>query len=689
MGCEMIDGIRDINIIDEDTDRRMSSDIEIFKGTEYYDRFLMLYSLARDIRVDYVFNDSEIFHSIRPLPESFQNSYVADDFCGSVLDKVLSGSHNSDVPNFQIIPSVIVYKYCLINGIQDSLNKEWTPFSTVSSRKASDTFDALIDSRKLYLDMLKKAKKGSFSHLGKSIQDILSKIMSIPDEIKKYLSQRASAMVFSVFDSYLSHLDEVSGQPVKAMIDEFIIETGEFSYIPWIAAFEAGLREDIYDVVRNRIQAHRAYLPVAEILMRPEITSRIDNKEPIADIVATTLHMTKFELQTILKMHAENRDMESYDKFLLSTFESGTPIHKIKAISDYNLQLTGEKDGPRRIKQDVVMTFQGVPQAIITDRDLADTMISFMKYIMNTSVQFIVHNVKTDDVIPDQIRSIFADGIFSSLRFCADNAVRVAEGSLEFLNARRVIQKAITGNRSLPKLVSDIRYCHEFMAAIEEIWSETDDMAAVSWVALTKTWTSGDGRFSVVPLTTAGSLVKEGLEMRHCVGGYADQCRSGRSHIYSVRVDGKRAGTLEMGLDGATFSKLVFCQFKGFANSRPDGPAQQAVREFHQAITSKAVKLNITGIRKQAEARPRLRPAEDTPADLDKQFRSACNAWEIYRRTLLPKERETSLPEWLAKTGIRSEIEKLFFLRYAEYLESEKRNALKNCGPVGKLVHEP
>ncbi len=66
------------------------------------------------------------------------------------------------------------------------------------------------------------------------------------------------------------------------------------------------------------------------------------------------------------------------------------------------------------------------------------------------------------------------------------------------------------------------------------------------WPALCPTLTSPKG-VQLVPLTTSAELAEEGRAMHHCVGGYAAQCLSGQSHIFSVRTSkGVRLSTLQL-----------------------------------------------------------------------------------------------------------------------------------------------
>lgn len=53
--------------------------------------------------------------------------------------------------------------------------------------------------------------------------------------------------------------------------------------------------------------------------------------------------------------------------------------------------------------------------------------------------------------------------------------------------------------------------------------------------------------YEIVPLTSPQELNEEGAAMHHCVGSYARNVRGGHCYIYSVRKDGNRLATLELG----------------------------------------------------------------------------------------------------------------------------------------------
>jgi hypothetical protein len=55
-----------------------------------------------------------------------------------------------------------------------------------------------------------------------------------------------------------------------------------------------------------------------------------------------------------------------------------------------------------------------------------------------------------------------------------------------------------------------------------------------------------EGKFEIVPLTSAIDLHHEGVAMHHCAGTYGPGVRAGAVYVYSVRRDGERVATASL-----------------------------------------------------------------------------------------------------------------------------------------------
>lgn len=93
----------------------------------------------------------------------------------------------------------------------------------------------------------------------------------------------------------------------------------------------------------------------------------------------------------------------------------------------------------------------------------------------------------------------------------------------------------------------------------------------VTWISALEETCIADIRF--IPLTSKHALMREGHEMRHCIGSYAADCIAGRYRAFSViGTDGARA-TLGMAVDGG---KVIFDQIRGDRNAPVSKAAQKA-----------------------------------------------------------------------------------------------------------------
>lgn len=89
------------------------------------------------------------------------------------------------------------------------------------------------------------------------------------------------------------------------------------------------------------------------------------------------------------------------------------------------------------------------------------------------------------------------------------------------------------------------------------------DLLPVAWARRGWDWTlvEGEHEWTIRELGTSRELAAESLSMHHCVGSYAHRCIAGLSAIFSARLDGVRAFTIE--IEPAT-RRVV--QARGLAN---------------------------------------------------------------------------------------------------------------------------
>jgi hypothetical protein len=196
----------------------------------------------------------------------------------------------------------------------------------------------------------------------------------------------------------------------------------------------------------------------------------------------------------------------------------------------------------------------------------------------------------------DQVRNEFA------------NAVRDTDYPYD---VRRIPDAQSTGAK-VPLTRTDVIKCWQgvsrdfLLAALSEKWSLNNIIAASKswhkvvgnssfkevfsmWSALCPTLTAPNG-VQLVPLTTSAELAEEGRVMRHCVGGYAQQCLSGGSHIFSVRdAKGLRLSTLQLVQRDRSVS---VGQNFAFANGRASNLAVEAGCWLNAQINSGEIRID-------------------------------------------------------------------------------------------------
>jgi hypothetical protein len=128
--------------------------------------------------------------------------------------------------------------------------------------------------------------------------------------------------------------------------------------------------------------------------------------------------------------------------------------------------------------------------------------------------------------------------------------------------------------------------------------------AAGTWYPLCDSVKVTDDAF-VVPVISKDGLVHEGKELQHCVGGgsYATACLEGRTHILSIKHNGRALATAEVRESGEKSASikvpnssqhLKLVQFKGMGNSEPSALAKTIWEDFGKLVESGKVTINFS-----------------------------------------------------------------------------------------------
>lgn len=76
------------------------------------------------------------------------------------------------------------------------------------------------------------------------------------------------------------------------------------------------------------------------------------------------------------------------------------------------------------------------------------------------------------------------------------------------------------------------------------------------------------GSVEIEEITTGEGLYEEGEAMSHCVASYAEHCEKGRSRIFSARIGGVRAATVELGAEDARGERIEEVDLEKAAGAR-------------------------------------------------------------------------------------------------------------------------
>lgn len=131
-----------------------------------------------------------------------------------------------------------------------------------------------------------------------------------------------------------------------------------------------------------------------------------------------------------------------------------------------------------------------------------------------------------------------------------------------------------------------------------------DDAAALSvlrWPALMPELELAGRR--LLPLCSAAELKEEGRRLRHCVGGYSEQCLFRSVHIVSIRDRLGPRSTVELELvrQGAIW-KIEVRQHRGEANSAPDPACVQALEALLEHLAAPGA-VDFAALERERERR--------------------------------------------------------------------------------------
>lgn len=383
-------------------------------------------------------------------------------------------------------------------------------------------------------------------------------------------------------------------------------------------------------VLLRRRQALEVYGAVASTLSEPAICAIIDRGEPLAPALARRLGIGAGQLRRLRHVRDVAASLASHDDC-------------VKAVVELVAHDAPLADWPRGRDWMASPWRKAVPEHLLPPAYLADTQAkdAVAGLCQDILQPLAAERARALGLLSDTGAGQFLHGL-AVPRSHSDTPVRRT-----FLTGLRA---AILGCRGPSGFAEAVERWHRRAACVAAMRHEgkTD---RPGWPACCAPWASPDGRFAVVPLTSAADLVAEGDAHEHCVGGYYDQCRRGHTHILSLREDGVRSATIELCLvahAGGT-QRLEVGQFKANRNRRPTPQHHDALRLFVAALaagTHPLAKAELAAYAKKMRANGdyawRSGPLPLTHAE---------RAWPLYR-ALLPRDAPNDFARWATESGL-------------------------------------
>lgn len=237
-----------------------------------------------------------------------------------------------------------------------------------------------------------------------------------------------------------------------------------------------------------------------------------------------------------------------------------------------------------------------------------------------------------------------------------------------------VKQRAIIGNRSANNVMESVSSWHRARARLNEELMDPDltkNPESITWAPLTPP--QNIGKMQIRILTSERELMDHGIEMDHCVGGYAENCLD-KSIVGVIRQNDRAISTFELLENEGEGQKFRLAQHFGYGNSQPDIErpgttdakeflaARKVLEEYMKGIENGRIPTDSRGLdeSRQKTLHRFSKTYEDrvlriigynpdTPGKIEASF-------EAYKEFMNPKMRGKHLQEWLDETGLTKTI---------------------------------
>jgi hypothetical protein len=207
----------------------------------------------------------------------------------------------------------------------------------------------------------------------------------------------------------------------------------------------------------------------------------------------------------------------------------------------------------------------------------------------------LIEDTKKLSEFSDVVKRVAQELVLPSWR----EVVSFADVSELETKAQAIATEALIAKRDLRELIALSKKMHDASSKLPP--ELRPYFSARSWPALLTEEVDLGGGYTIVALGSEEELVSEGESLDHCVGdgGYAVECLRGTTQILSLRKDGERVATIELGscyVDGdfaSSYNKHWSReQFKGFNNAPPSREARQAYQRFVEKALANKIAFN-------------------------------------------------------------------------------------------------
>ncbi|MBX9827964.1 MAG: PcfJ domain-containing protein [Xanthobacteraceae bacterium] len=396
------------------------------------------------------------------------------------------------------------------------------------------------------------------------------------------------------------------------------------------------------ETLKRRAQAIEVFGSLATTLSVPEITAVIDNGEPLSPALAAHLNLTAGELRAFRGARSAAAALGQWEDFEIAA-------RRLKAYSvpRHEWPGAGEPDcaaawtnspwlashRTHLIRPDYFEEqASGVQDAILA---LTDDLLR----------PLIAHRMPSSALV-NRAMSDFARELKFPESYQRTAAYR------QFLSG---VHRAIVGSRKPKAFREAVEAWHRRAASLSALRHEHSSERP-GWPGLCAPWRSADGRYEIVALTSAGELVVEGNEMRHCVGGYYEICRRGDTQILSLRRDRQRSATVEIKIEGdGVPPTLRVGQFQAICNTRPPDDLHEALRDFLRAVRSGAHPMN--GAKLHRYRRRMQKTGDYVWRSNALSLGHAREAYPLYR-ALLPRDAAEDFDDWCVESGFVATVDR-------------------------------